>query len=193
MTVVIVIAGLEVTAATATLGLTRAAAVILVGAGATWAAHAFSDCHRPATGRRRTTPRTASSRCAMPGRSCRGPPGDRRDAPRVRRRLAARFAIDLSYLISIGILGASGVAAGRATDLSIARRSCWGIATAAIGGVIVAVELALHTGPGAARTYARSAAEGQDPRGFVTVSWVIVASSTPAARSLGRNVCARYA
>ncbi len=145
MTVVIVIAGLEVTSATEQIGLTRAAAVILVGAGATWAAHAFSDVIGQRLGGARTTLRDGllAMRHAWPIIVA--------ALPATAAMLLAsagvwplRFAIELSYLISIIILGASGVAAGRATDLSVARSIAWGIGTAAIGGVIVAVELWLH-------------------------------------------------
>lgn len=145
MTVVIVIAGLEVTAATVRLGMTRAAAVIVVGAGATWAAHAFSEVIGARLGGTRTTARDglAAMRHAWPIIVAALPAAGAMILASA-GLWSSQFAIDLSYLISIGILGAAGVAAGRATDLSVARSIGWGIATASVGGVIVLVELALH-------------------------------------------------
>ena len=145
MTVVIVIAGLEVDGGHPTARPDPSGGGDLVGAGATWAAHAFSAVIGARLGGKRTTAKDGllAMRHAWPIIVA--------ALPAAGAMILAsaglwplRFAIELSYLISIGILGAAGVAAGRATDLSVARSIGWGVATASLGGVIVLVEVALH-------------------------------------------------
>ncbi len=141
MTVVIVLAGIS-SIVTDQIDDVRAAAIVFVGAGATWAAHSFSEIIGLRLAGVATDGRhlVEAMRHAWPILAAAVP-------ATVVMLLAelgvwpSEFAIDLGYVISILILAGAGVMAGRATGVGNARAVLWGLASGAVGAAIVAVEL----------------------------------------------------
>jgi hypothetical protein len=124
----------------------RAAAIVLVGGLATWAAHVFSSIIGQQLAHRRTST-GAEIRHAM-GHAW---PIVVAAFPAVAAMAGATLelwtlatAVTISNVTAVVVLGAAGLVAARATGAGPLRTVVFGLITASIGLAIVAVELALH-------------------------------------------------